>query len=609
MGSSFSSQSPFVKNPSVYATEVQEKKNPSQVRVYDYIIVGGGPAACVLAHRLTEDPTTSVLLIEAGKGYQGHLFSKIPLTFAKTFKTEIDWGYLTTKQEKADGRSFYWPAGKVLGGGSMVNALMYQRPCEDDIKEWVRLGANDWEWEGDFKQYLNKAEKYTLHPSRPNTDSSHRGNAGNWQTSHPDHLPISGKFLDACERIGIPKIMDTSRPQGPLGASFVSAFIDKKGQRSSAAHAYLTPAVLKRVNLTVAVETTVTRILFSTLSGTPHATGVELTRGPGMPLYQANVRREVLCCAGAIKTPQILTLSGIGPTEDLERLGIPVVRELEAVGRNLCDHLVATVGFRAKRGTTLDPLVTPKGGIMPMLRWLLTGRGPFATLTGQAYAFVKSTDPTLPFDKDPSDHAKVMDVSAGNASPDIEYIIAPVSFKAHEYVQGPATYTCTIGTILLRPQSAGTLTLKSANIWDGADINPNYFTAENDMVTLVRGVRLSLRMARSPPLAEQLLLKDDAEDSNDLYFPGDANPDTISDEVLRRYISSTAETLYHPMCTARIGRSPTDSVVNHELRVHGVSNLRIIDASVFPAPFPGHPCATIIALGEKVADMLKATPS
>ncbi|KAF8526147.1 GMC oxidoreductase [Gautieria morchelliformis] len=607
MGSWFSSPSPFVKYPSVYATELGEEAVPSNIRTYDYVIVGGGVAACVLARRLTDDPKISVLMIEAGKSHMGHLFSRMPATFPKLFKSDLDWNYTTTNQVNVDNRSMYWPAGKVIGGGSMINALIYQRPCADDIKEWAKLGAIGWDWENDFKTYLVKSEKYTPHPQRPNADASHRGDSGLWSTTHPDRHPLSARFVDACEQIGIPRIDDTTRPEGPLGATYISSWIDPKGERSSAAHAYLTPDVLQRPNLTVALETTVTRILFSTTSGIPRAIGVELAQGPDRPVYQVNARREVLCCAGAIKTPQILMLSGIGPKGELERLDIPVVKELQAVGRNLCDHLMVTAPFRAKPGT-VDPLATPIGGIMPMLRWLLTGGGPFAMLTGQSYAFVKSTDTSLPFDRDVNEPVKCVDTSAGRASPDIEYIVAPMMFLSHGFISAPPrTNFCTIATVLLRPQSTGTITLKSANIWDGPDINPNYLSVDSDMDTFVRAFRLSLRIGRSRPLVDHLLLKDDIAESDSIYFPGDANPDKVTDEALRRYIKRTTETLYHPMCTARIGHSSADSVVNHEFRVHGVSGLRVIDASVLPSPFPGHTCATVIAFAEKASDFLKGT--
>ncbi|KAF8527489.1 GMC oxidoreductase [Hysterangium stoloniferum] len=606
MGSLFSS--PFITDPSVYATKVEAvKTTSSEIRTYDYVIIGGGPAACVLAHRLTEDPTVMVLVIEAGKGHKGHLNSQIPAGFGKLFKSAIDWNYSTTTQANAGDRSLYWPSGKVLGGGSMINAMMYQRPTPDDIEEWAKLGATGWTWD-EFKKYLLKAEKYTLNPERPNAYSALRGKAGLWLTRHPERAPVSTDFVNACDNIGIPKTDDISGTDGALCATHVSAWIDPKGQRSSVAHAYLTDAVLQRPNLTIAIETTVTRIIFSESSETPEAVGVELTKGFNAPHYQVNARREVLCCAGAIKTPQILTLSGIGPKSELNRLGIPAVKVLDAVGKNLHDHLVSTVTYRAKPGTSMEPLLTPIGGILPLLQWLSTGRGPFTSLVGQAFAFCKTTNQSLPMDQFSSNPTKVVDASAGNASPDLELILAPVGFVNHGFTPAPPGHeVVTLAVVLLRPMSSGSITLKTRNLWDGANIDPNYLSEDNDIKGLVKGIRLSMRIARTSPLVENLLLADDVENSDDYYFPGHAHPDKVTDEALENFIRKETQTLYHPMCTARIGLSPEDSVVDQELRVHGVSRLRIIDASVFPAPFAGHTCVPVVGLAEKAADMLKST--
>ncbi|KIJ54380.1 GMC oxidoreductase [Sphaerobolus stellatus SS14] len=610
MGVLFSS--PFISNPAKYAIKVQEDSelDSSSIPSYDYVIVGGGAAACVLAHRLTEDFAVTVLMIEAGEDRSNSLLHQAPALWTKTFKTPGDWGFVTTPQPGLSGRSDYWPAGKGIGGSSTISAMMYQRPCADDINEWVGLGAAGWGWEEVLK-YLNKAEKYTLHPSKPNEFASHRGSDGFWKTRHLDHLPIAERYLDACDKIGIRKIDDINGPNGPLGATFVSAFVDNNIERSSVANAYLTKEVLKRPNLEVATQTYVTRIITEPIVSSGEfshkAIGVELAKSADSPVFRVNAKREVLCCAGAVMTPQILTASGIGPTSELERLKITVVKPLEAVGQNLYDHPCIPVAFKAKPGSTFDFLNQSFYSLKALLQYLLFRRGPLTMLVGQSFAFIKSTDTSLPVDKDPSQPVKLQDATSGMASPDLEIIGVPIAFRNHGFIPGPAGDSVfTIASVLLRPLSHGSITLKSSNIWDGANIDPRYFSHENDMKVLVKSVRLSLRIARASSLADQLLLTNDKYDVEDWYHPGHTDPDEVTDEELAEFIRRHSQTLYHPMGTARMGQSPTDSVVNPQLRVHGIANLRVIDASIFPAPLAGHTSAAVIAVAEKASDIIKA---
>lgn len=322
--------------------------------------------------------------------------------------------------------------------------------------------------------------------------------------------------------------------------------------------------------------------------------------------------REVIVSAGAINTPQILNLSGVGGREELEKLGIQAVKDLPAVGKNLTDHLAAgSIILRAKKGCSLDYLAHPIKSLPAIVQWFATGKGPTTSNVAEVAAFFRSDDKSLPTrSSSPSDDAdeKLTDNTSGPDAPDIEVLSGPLAYIKHGFQPAPRGTDClSILAIILWPLSTGCVCLTSASPFDRAEIDPKYLSHPNDIKVLTRGVRLALRIARSPALERMLDLKTHSEDTATVFYPGDADPDKISDEDIQAWTRGNAETLYHPMGTARIGDYGDEdgSVVDPELRVHGVDGLRVVDASLFPEPISGHPMATVIAIAEKASGMIK----
>ncbi|KZT24121.1 GMC oxidoreductase [Neolentinus lepideus HHB14362 ss-1] len=596
-------QSKLVSDPSRVGTPSSETDKTAW-RSYDYVIVGGGTAGCVLASRLSEDRGTTVLLIEAGKSNQGVLESRMPLAFPKLFFTQYDWNYETIPQSALNDRKVHWPRGKLLGGTSSINALLHHHSAPEDYDNWVKLGMTGWGY-NDLLPYFRKAENYTPSASHPDVDVSLHGSSGPWHTRQADLPPVCHAIVESCEKIGIPYSKDFNTKAGTIGAANFIEFVDQKGERSSTATAYLTPDVLSRPNLTVLVETSTERIIFSDELATPRAIGVELSHAPAAPRYRVAANREVIVCAGVVGTPQLLMISGIGPKSELERFNITPVSVLEAVGKNLSDHLSpGAVVFPCKPGHSLDNLSKPIGAAVAAVRWLLTGKGPMSHTVVPGAAFFRSDNPNLPFG--PGSEYLVEDLTTGPGAPDAELTWFPL--VAHPSGMGmmpKGTQGITLGGILLQPKSKGSITLKSTSVWEKPVINGNYMQDETDLNFLIRIVYLQQALAQTPPLRDLLDLKGDVADVNSIFWPGDARPGTLTEEALKKWLSVNATSAWHPVGSARMGTSAKDSVADLELRVYGVTGLRICDTSVFPTQVSGHPCAPVVAIAEKLAELIK----
>ncbi len=514
---------------------------------YDYVIVGAGSAGCVLAARLSEDPGVTVALIEAG-GQDGRREFHIPAAFSGLFKTEADWDFSTTGQEALAGRELYWPRGRVLGGSSSINAMMWVRGTKEDYDDWEIPG---WSYD-ELLPYFQKAERRV---------GSNAG--GVYGTEGPLHIEdlrdpnvTTKAFLKACQELGYRKLEELN---GPSNEGYAQTPVtQKKGRRWSAYDAFLKP-VLHRPNLTVITDVQVSRILF------------EDGRAAGVAHGGQEVRaaKEVVLCAGAIGSPHLLMLSGIGDPEHLAGHGIDVVHPLPTVGRNLQDHLSVGVYRRCPKKITLSSAETP-GNI---LKYLTLRKGPLTSNVGEAVAFLRS-DPALP-------------------APDLELIFAPAPFIGHGLDKEAAKDDgITIGVILLQPDSVGSLTLASADPADAPLIDAAYLTGESDMKRLVFGLREAERLMGSQALKPY---------AGGPYPP---YPGAESDELLERHVRESAETLYHPAGTCHMGVEET-SVVDPELRVRGVRGLRVADTSVMPRLNRGHTQAPTIMIGEKAADLIK----
>jgi choline dehydrogenase len=519
--------------------------------IYDYVIIGAGSAGCVLANRLTEDPKTTVLLLEAGNPDQKQDIH-IPAGFSKLFKTEYDWAYYTEKQPYLNNRQLYWPRGKVLGGSSSINAMIYIRGNWRDYDHWHDLGNQGWSAK-EVLPYFIKAENQNI------LKNDYHGVGGPLNVTNLRCInPLSRAFVEAGIEAGLPFNQDFNGAEQE-GVGFYQV-TQKNGKRHSVATAYLKP-VLQRQNLTVKTNAQVTKINFS---GTQVFGITYLHQGS---FDEIKVAKEVILCGGTINSPQLLMLSGVGDAEQLKSLEIPVVVDLPGVGKNLQDHLALPIAYKCTKPISLANADTFEN----VLKYLLFKNGPLTTNVAEAGGFVK-TRPELKIH-------------------DLQFHFAPVYFLNHGFTR-PKGHGFTFGPTLLYPQSKGSITLRSNNPLEAPLIQPNYLEKEADLEVLVAGVKLSRRLVQMKAF--------DAFRGEE-FVPGLQVQD---DEEIRAYIRNSVETLYHPVGTCKMGNDDM-SVVNSQLQVHGVQGLRVVDASIMPTIIGGNTNAPTIMIAEKAADLIK----
>ncbi|KAF8516420.1 GMC oxidoreductase [Hysterangium stoloniferum] len=499
-------------DPSLVGTRSDPKDSyraPSQWKTYDYVIVGGGTAGCVLASRLSENPNATVLLVEAGQSHKRTFFTKFPMGFAKLLKTKADWEYYSAPQENLNNRQVYMPRGKILGGTSSLNACIYHR-CSPQgyFNSWAANGAEDY--------VVMKSEGYAASASKPDVKLKDHGFNGPWKTSEPDVAPLHHVIMEACAVLGIRWSPDLNTPNGTLGASSFTAFIDTKGRRSSSATAYLTPDVLSRRNLTIIVKSRVDMILFDTNTSIsrPRAIGVEFSQARNSPRYRVHARNEIIICAGAFNTPQVLLLSGIGPAADLEEKGIEVIKNLPAVGQNLFDHQsCGALCVRTKAAFSWDYLAKPLPGVFAL-----------------GGAFFRSDNPSISFESNKNEgdqDIQIADLTSGPKSPDIEFMWFPVLVVNNGFSAAPANVQgMIISALALKPESAGRVFLKTTSVWDKPIIHSNFFSSENDMKLIIRATQLLLKLIKTEPLASIVESTPLPGKSYDFLWPGNvSDPD------------------------------------------------------------------------------------
>ena len=518
----------------------------------DYVVVGAGSAGCVLAARLSEDPAARVLLLEAG-GRDRHPNVKIPAAFAKQFRTKLDWDLATEPEPHCDGRSLYIPRGKGLGGSSSMNAMLYVRGRPLDYDLWEAEGATGWGWE-DVRPYFLRAE------DNERGASEHHGAGGPLHVADErSPRPLTARFLAAAERAGIPRIADYNGPEQD-GASLCQV-TQRNGRRWSAADAYLRPA-LERDNLEVVTGAHVTRVEVED----GRATGVRFSDRRGREAV-ARAEREVILAAGALGSPQLLLLSGIGPADHLAEVGIPLVADVPGVGANLQDHPYVVCVWDVPAGGSLADAEKPRA----LLEWLLRRSGPLTSTVAEALAFVR-TRPGLP-------------------APDVQFHFAPAYFVDHGFADYDG-HAITLGPVLITPRSRGRVRLRSADPAAKPRILTNALSEPEDVASLVAGVKLAREIAGSEPLASACGRE---------LFPGDA---VRGDDDLEAYVRHAAELLYHPVGTCRMGMGE-EAVVDPELRVRGIEGLRVADASVMPVIPGGNTNAPTIMIGERASDLVR----
>jgi choline dehydrogenase len=520
---------------------------------HDYVIVGAGSAGCVLANRLTDDPSTRVLLIEAG-GKDRHPNIKIPAAFANQFHTKLDWDYYTEPEPAVDGRRLFIPRGKALGGSSSMNAMLYVRGRPLDYDLWVEQGAPGWGW-SDVLPYFIRSE------DNVRGASEFHGAGGELRVSEQrSPRPLDRRLIDASAAIGIPRIDDCNGPEQDGVTMF--QVNQKDGRRWSAADAFLRPA-LGRPNLELVTGATVVGVELER----ERAVGVRYRARRGGERV-ARAAGEVILSAGAIGSPQILMLSGIGHPDGLRAAGVEPRHELPGVGRNLQDHPYLTMLSEVSEGPTLYGADKPKH----LLEWLLRRSGPLTSTAAEVVAFVR-TRPGLP-------------------AADIQFHMGALYFENHgeEEFDGHAM---TIAPVLVSPQARGQVWLTSADPLAKPASLTNSLVEPDDVASMVAGMEMAREIAAASPLAEVVVRE---------LKPGSG---VMGREALEAALRERLELIYHPAGTCRMSDTGDDAVVDSELRVHGIDALRVIDASIFPVIPGGNTNAPTTMVAERGADLIR----
>ena len=529
---------------------------PSANKVYDYIIVGAGPAGSVLANRLSADPRHNVLLLEAG-GQDNYPWIHIPVGYLYCIgNPRTDWCFKTEAQIGLQGRSLSYPRGKVLGGSSSINGMIYMRGQAGDYDRWAEQGNAGWSWK-DVLPLFKRSEKHF------SGNSDLHGSDGEWRVEQQRYTwPILDAFRSAAAESGVASVSDFNGGDNQ-GCGYFQVN-QKSGVRWNASKAFLRP-VLKRPNLTVLTDVQVDKVLLENGRATQVSARWQGTE------HAFAASREIILCAGSIGSPGILQRSGIGPRPLLESLGITVLHELPGVGGNLQDHLQLRLIFKLTKARTLNQVANSLWGKVGMgLRYAYDRSGPLAMAPSQLGAFVKS-DPDQP-------------------SANLQYHVQPLSLERFgEPLHTFPAFTASVCNV--RPKSRGRVDIRSANPDDAPLIDPNYLSHPDDLKVAADAIRLTRRIVASAAL--QAFTPEE-------YLPG---KDLQTEQELYEAAARIGTTIFHPVGTCRMGQD-AEAVVDAQLCVHGVSGLRVADASIMPNIVSGNTCSPTLMIGEKAAQLI-----
>ena len=530
---------------------------------YDYIIVGAGSAGCVLANRLSKDPLNRVLLLEAG-GSDRRFYIQMPIGYGKTFHQKaVNWMYMTEPSADAGNRPSYWPRGKVLGGSSSINAMVYVRGNPKDFDDWHEAGNPGWSFD-ELLPYFKRMETWQ------HGGDDYRGGDGPLKVSDVSSQlhPLCKNFISAAKEIGFSfnKDMNGASQEG-VGNYQITTH---NGQRVSTSRAYLRP-VMSRKNLTVIMNAHVTRILFEG----KRASGVEYKKSGNF--NQVNAKQEVVLSSGAVNSPQLLQLSGVGPESVLKEANVSVVHHSPAVGKNLQDHLGVSYFYKSKVRTLNDQLRPWWGKLLQGMRYILTRTGPLSLSINQSGGFVRTRD--------------------GLKGPNIQLYFSPVSYSLElpgkRAMLSPDPFSAMLlGVSNCKSNSRGQIRIKSSDPGVATVIEPNYLSHKGDVQDLLEGVKLLRKLAKTESFSKVIL---------DEFRPG---PECKSDAQLVEDIKDNAWTVFHPSSTCRMGPDPEKDVVDANLKVYGIEGLRVADASIFPQLICGNINAATIMVGEKASDLI-----
>jgi choline dehydrogenase len=542
--------------PSTKTKKIDEGHMQTDSVLYDYVIVGAGPAGCLLANRLSHNPSHRVLLLEAG-GQDNYAWIHVPVGYLYCIgNPRTDWCFKTEAEPGLNGRALNYPRGKVLGGCSSINGMIYMRGQSRDYDEWAAQGNEGWSWQ-DVLPIFKRSESHYA------GDSELHGAQGEWRVEQQRlSWTLLDAFREAAAQTGIPSIPDFNGGDNE-GCGYFQVN-QRRGVRWNASKAFLRP-IAQRPNLTVLTQAEVSRIEFE--NGRASAVLAKV----GQQERRLRARREIILCCGSIGSPMVLQRSGIGPRPLLEKLGIEVRRELPGVGANLQDHLQLRLIYKVSNGHTLNQMAGSLWGKMNMgLRYALNRSGPLAMAPSQLGAFARS--------------------GPEQATANLEYHVQPLSLERFgEPLHSFPAFTASVCD--LRPQSRGSVEIRSPLADAAPLIKPNYLSHEIDLKVAADAIRLTRRIAAAPALASF----DPVE-----YLPGAS---LQTEEELRQAASSIGTTIFHPVGTCKMGQG-RDAVVDERLRVHGVIGLRVVDASIMPTITSGNTCSPTVMIAEKAAQMI-----